>query len=181
MATSLFLPKLHFLSPKPNPNSCFLSKKPLLPLLPPVYASSSPPPFRNGTPRETDCPVPPEQLPVNEYQSLASSRPFSWATEDLQFYISRLATTGASFGVLVGLPVAAFRTGSVADPWADVIHIALGASSAGLLAVILAVLRIYLGWAYVGNRLLSATVECMNLDFNLEFVFVIPSFSREIV
>ncbi|XP_078152310.1 YCF36, putative (DUF1230) isoform X2 [Carex rostrata] len=157
MATSLFLPKLHFLSPKRNPSSTFSSKKPLH-LLPPVCASS-PSPFRNGTPRETDCPVPPEQLPVNEYQSLASSRPFSWATEDLQFYISRLATTGASFGVLVGLPVAAFRTGSVADPLADVIHIALGATSAGLLAVILAVLRIYLGWAYVGNRLLSATVE----------------------
>ncbi|KAJ4771575.1 hypothetical protein LUZ62_064749 [Rhynchospora pubera] len=159
MATSLFIPKLPFLSPNPNakPNSRFQSKKPLH-LLPPINASS-PSPFRNGTPPETDCPVPHEQRPVNEYQSLASSLPFCWATKDLNLYISRLAATGASFGLLVGLPVAAFRNGSVADPWADVIHIGLGATSAGLLAVTLAVLRIYLGWAYVGNRLLSATVE----------------------
>jgi Conserved in the green lineage and diatoms 27 len=70
----------------------------------------------------------------------------------------------------VGLPVAAFRNGSAVDPWVDVIHIALGATSAGLLAVTLAVLRIYLGWAYVGNRLLSATVECMVLNFDLQLV-----------
>jgi Conserved in the green lineage and diatoms 27 len=72
----------------------------------------------------------------------------------------------------VGLPVAAFRNGSAVDPWADVIHIALGATSAGLLAVTLAVLRIYLGWAYVGNRLLSATVECMFLGFDLQLVLL---------
>lgn len=178
MATSLFLPKLPFPSPNPNPSCRFPSKK-ALPTLPPILASASPSPFRNGTPPETDCPVPPEQRPVNEYQSLVSSLPFSWATKDLQLYISRLATTGASFGVLVGLPVAAFRNGSAADPWADVIHIALGATSAGLLAVTLAVLRIYLGWAYVGNRLLSATVECMNFDFNLQLIMLYPNFSPQ--
>lgn len=35
----------------------------------------------------------------------------------------------------------------------------LGSVSSGLFAVTLVVLRMYLGWAYVGNRLLSATVE----------------------
>lgn len=35
----------------------------------------------------------------------------------------------------------------------------LGAVSSGILVVTLAVVRMYLGWAYVGNRLLSATVE----------------------
>lgn len=36
----------------------------------------------------------------------------------------------------------------------------LRGTGSGILAVTLAVVRMYLGWAYVGNRLLSATVEC---------------------
>ena len=35
----------------------------------------------------------------------------------------------------------------------------LSGSTGALLVVAVAVLRIYLGWAYVGNRLLSASVE----------------------
>ncbi|KAG6471214.1 hypothetical protein ZIOFF_072315 [Zingiber officinale] len=122
---------------------------------PPISASSSSSSsFRNGTPPETDCPVPFDQLPVNEYQALSTSFPFSWAAADLRLYSSRLAVTGGLFALLVGLPVSAFGTRSLSDP-----RCALGAASAGLLAVTLAVLRMYLGWAYVGNRLLSATVE----------------------
>lgn len=36
----------------------------------------------------------------------------------------------------------------------------LGAAASGVLVVTLVVVRRYLDWAYVGNRLLSATVEC---------------------
>lgn len=150
--SSLFPHKPAPLSPNPR-----ISRTVSSPRLPPISASSS---FRNGsTPPETECPVPPEQQPVNEYQALSTSLPFSWATADLPEYCSRLALTGASFALFVGLPVAAFGTGAIRDPQADGLRCALGASSAGLLAVTLAVLRMYLGWAYVGNRLLSATVE----------------------
>jgi hypothetical protein len=99
--------------------------------------------------------VPPEQQPVNEYEALAASLPFSWAAGDLRLYCSRLAATGAVVALFVGLPVASFggRGG-------DGLHLALGATGSGILAVTLAVVRMYLGWAYVGNRLLSATVEC---------------------
>lgn len=96
---------------------------------------------------------------MNEYQSLSTSSPFSWATADLPEYFSRLAVVGSSFAILVGLPVAAFGTGAVTDPSAEALRCGLGAASAGILAVTLAVIRMYLGWAYVGNRLLSATVE----------------------
>ncbi|KAJ0985499.1 hypothetical protein J5N97_003855 [Dioscorea zingiberensis] len=153
MAAASFVPplthsllpcKAAFFSPNPNPNPGKTNRITL------IRASSSS--FRNGSTPETECPVPPEQQPVNEYQALSDSFPFSWAAEDLVAYCSRLAITGASFSLLVGLPVASFGT---ADPRAR----ALGAVSAGLLAVTLAVLRMYLGWAYVGNRLLSATVE----------------------
>ncbi|KAG8086231.1 hypothetical protein GUJ93_ZPchr0010g9510 [Zizania palustris] len=121
------------------------------------FATAAAPPSRNGSSQGTEwCPVPPEQMPVNEYEALASSLPFSWAAGDLRLYCSRLALTGAAFALFVGLPVAAFGGRGGAG---DAVHLALGATGSGILAVTLAVVRMYLGWAYVGNRLLSATVE----------------------
>lgn len=111
----------------------------------------------------TGCPVPLEQQPINEYQSLSTSFPFSWAAGDVVEYSSRLFVTGFSFALLVGLPVAWF--GSVGAQYEPLKRIACAASS-GVLVVTLAVVRMYLGWAYVGNRLLSATVECI-LSFSL--------------
>ncbi|XP_027332075.1 uncharacterized protein ycf36 isoform X1 [Abrus precatorius] len=109
---------------------------------------------KNGP--ETECPVPQEQQPINEYHSLSTSFPFSWAAGDAVEYGSRLFVTGASFALLVGLPVAWFGSaGAQSEPLKRVL---CGASS-GVFAVTLAVVRMYLGWAYVGNRLLSATVE----------------------
>ncbi|OAY79071.1 uncharacterized protein ycf36 isoform X2 [Ananas comosus] len=166
LLSPLPIPKLPSLlstcNPNPNTNSNPSTwrrkkKKAISPIS--ASSSSSSSSFRNGTPPETECPVPAEQLPVNEYQALSSSLPFSWAAADLRLYCSRLALTGGSFALFVGLPVAAFGTGAVADPQADALRCALGTASAGLLAATLAVLRMYLGWAYVGNRLLSATVE----------------------
>ena len=133
----------------------------------PVSSSS----FRNGsnTPPETECPVPLEQQPINEYQNLSTSFSFSWASADLVEYSSRLFVTGASFALFIGLPVAWF--GAV-GPDSEPIKRVLAAVSSGLLVVSLAVLRMYLGWAYVGNRLLSATVECKFLTFLVFFLIV---------
>ncbi|GAB4854441.1 hypothetical protein Ancab_023024 [Ancistrocladus abbreviatus] len=118
---------------------------------------SLPSSFKNGSaPSETECPVPLDQQPINEYQNLSTSLPFSWASGDVVEYASRLSVTGLSFALLVGLPVSWFGTvGSDPDP----VKLFLGCASSGLFVVTLAVLRMYLGWAYVGNRLLSATVE----------------------
>ncbi|XP_065849716.1 uncharacterized protein ycf36 [Euphorbia lathyris] len=110
--------------------------------------------FRNGS--ETDCPVPLEQQPMNEYQNLSTSFPYSWAAGDIVEYCSRLFLTGASFALLVGLPVAWF--GSV-RPESEPLKPIFVALSSGIFVVSLAVVNMYLGWAYVGNRLLSATVE----------------------
>ncbi|XP_074276461.1 uncharacterized protein ycf36 isoform X2 [Silene latifolia] len=112
-----------------------------------VFSSSS---------QGTECPVPLEQQPINEYQNLSNSLPFSWAAADFVGYASRLLATGLSFGLLVGLPVT--WVGSVGSDH-DPVKLVLGSISTGLFVVTLAVLRMYLGWAYVGNRLLSATVE----------------------
>ncbi|KAL2236017.1 uncharacterized protein ycf36 [Sesamum indicum] len=116
--------------------------------------------FKNNnntpSPSETGCPVPLDQQPINEYHSLSNSFPFSWASGDVVEFCSRLFATGACFSLFVGLPVSWF--GSV-GPKSEPIGLLLAAASSGLIVVILAVVRMYLGWAYVGNRLLSATVE----------------------
>ncbi|KAL0297219.1 UNVERIFIED_CONTAM: putative serine/threonine-protein kinase SIS8 [Sesamum radiatum] len=106
--------------------------------------------------KQTGCPVPLDQQPINEYHSLSTSFPFSWASGDIVEFCSRLFATGACFSLFVGLPVSWF--GSV-GPKSEPIILLLAAASSGLFIVILAVVRMYLGWAYVGNRLLSATVE----------------------
>ncbi|KAM5566020.1 hypothetical protein ABKV19_019823 [Rosa sericea] len=156
MATALLLhPTPNFLSPiSPTPNPRlhlhhrYRTKIPKIP-----FSSSS---FRNGGPAEAECPVPLEQQPINEYQNLSTSFPFSWASGDLVEYCSRLIATGASFALFVGLPVASFGVfGAQSEPLKQSLY----AVSSGFLVVTLAVVRMYLGWAYVGNRLLSATVE----------------------
>ncbi|XP_031489355.1 uncharacterized protein ycf36 [Nymphaea colorata] len=103
--------------------------------------------------QSSDCPVPAEQQPANEYKSLAGSILFSWAAGDVSTYASRLLVIGAAFSLFVGWPIAKFSREN------DAIRCVTGAVSAGILFDTLLVLRMYLGWAYVGNRLLSATVE----------------------
>ncbi|KAH6792374.1 YCF36 [Perilla frutescens var. hirtella] len=110
----------------------------------------------NNSPGETECPVPAEQQPINEFQSLSNSFPFSWASSDVVEYSSRLFATGACFALFVGLPVS--WLGSI-RPESEPVRLVFGSAASGLFFVILAVVRMYLGWAYVGNRLLSATVE----------------------
>lgn len=119
------------------------------------WGGRTPPPFANGSPGGTDCPVPFDQQPVNEYQSLTNSDFFSWANEDIWKYGLRLGGIGTAFTVLIGWPVASVSV----DPEHELLKCGIGALCGGLLVVTLAALRLYLGWAYVGNRLLSATVE----------------------
>ncbi|KAA8521283.1 hypothetical protein F0562_011971 [Nyssa sinensis] len=147
-------------NPRPHQHQCNHRFIPKIP-----FSSS----FRNGrTPPETECPVPLDQQPINEYQALSTSFPFSWASGDFVEYCSRLFVTGASFALFVGLPVS--WLGSV-GPESEPLKLVLGAVSSGLFVVTLAVVRMYLGWAYVGNRLLSATVEC-NFPFWVYLIFV---------
>ena len=97
-------------------------------------------------------------LTTSPFTRATTSFPFSSAAGDIVEYTSRLFVTGASFALFIGLPVSWFGSvGAESEPLKRI----LCATSSGVFAVILAVVRMYLGWAYVGNRLLSATVECM--------------------
>ncbi|KAH0990154.1 hypothetical protein GBA52_001637 [Prunus armeniaca] len=171
-----------YTSPKPPPPTLLFPSVPIMSTpsfryhrrhwsrIPKIPLSSS---FRNGSnsPAETGCPVPPEQQPINEYQNLSTSFPFSWASGDLIEYCSRLIATGSSFALLVGLPVASVGAlGAQSEPLKQSLY----AVSSGFLVVTLAVVRMYLGWAYVGNRLLSATVECnCSVSLSVSTVFLI--------
>ncbi|KAH7444689.1 hypothetical protein KP509_02G088200 [Ceratopteris richardii] len=101
------------------------------------------------------CPVPLEQQPVNEYQSLVDSMLFSWAVGNPWLYTLKLSAVTGAIGLLLGWPI----TAATLDPGTDYFKCVIGALCAGLFAATLAALRMYLGWAYVGNRLLSAAVE----------------------
>ncbi|CAL5431596.1 unnamed protein product [Camellia sinensis] len=52
-----------------------------------------------------------------------------------------------------------FSPASLADAQSEPLKLALAAVLSGLFVVTLAIVMMYLGWAYVGNQLLSATVE----------------------
>ncbi|KAK4401221.1 putative serine/threonine-protein kinase SIS8 [Sesamum angolense] len=85
------------------------------------------------SPSETGCPVPLDQQPINEYHSLSTSFPFSWASGDIVEFCSRLFATGACFSLFVGLPVSWF--GSV-GPKSEPIRLLLAAASSGFFIVL---------------------------------------------
>eukprot|EP01024_Parvocaulis_polyphysoides_P032052 TRINITY_DN28807_c0_g1_i4.p3 TRINITY_DN28807_c0_g1~~TRINITY_DN28807_c0_g1_i4.p3 ORF type:complete len:318 (-),score=11.01 TRINITY_DN28807_c0_g1_i4:250-1122(-) len=102
-----------------------------------------------------DCPVPKEQQPMYELKSLQEMMMFNWATLPLGKFVQRLAIVYLGFFAFVGLPISAFTFDPVNEP----VQFFSSASVGCLFIVIVTVLRLYLGWAHVGNRLLSATVE----------------------
>lgn len=99
----------------------------------------------------SDCPVPTEQQPMNEYQCLQESCFFRWALLNRAAFLRRTALLW-SIGCLLCLPVAAASL-----TWTAVqclLAAAMGAT--GLLLLLL--LRLYLGWGYVCDRLYSPTI-----------------------
>lgn len=99
------------------------------------------------------CPVPFEQQPINEYQQLRESWCFRWGTLALPAYIRKLVWVWGWSWLIAG-PVAA---GSFAPQKSIVEFILCGGAGAGLF-VVLFLLRLYLGWSYISDRLLKETV-----------------------
>jgi Conserved in the green lineage and diatoms 27 len=99
------------------------------------------------------CPVPAEQQPINEYQELKESWFFRWATVDWLDYIKPvLILWGMSW--LIVAPVA-----QVSFPFAKYPAQFLLSGAAGAMVIpALALLRLWLGWFYVRDRLLKAEI-----------------------
>ncbi|XP_020093630.1 uncharacterized protein LOC109713812 [Ananas comosus] len=98
--------------------------------------------------------VPYEQRPVNEYSSLKSSTLYSWAELRPRSFFLRLGGLWLVTFTVLGAPIAAASFNPSKDPLKFILAAGIGT----LLLVSLVVLRIYLGWSYVGDRLLSAVI-----------------------
>lgn len=99
------------------------------------------------------CPVPTEQQPVNEYQELKDSWLFRWATLDLSDYVKRLTCVWAWSWLIAG-PLAAASFVPQKEPG----HFLLCGIAGATIAVALMLLRLYLGWFYVRDRLQRETI-----------------------
>lgn len=100
------------------------------------------------------CPVPEDQQPLNEYKELRESWFFQWGTLQLSGYLLKLLCVW-SLSWLISGPVAAASF----PPAKHLLQFLLcgSAGATGLLALVL--LQLYLGWAYVGDRLKRPTVS----------------------
>ncbi|KAK3146942.1 hypothetical protein QOZ80_3BG0275470 [Eleusine coracana subsp. coracana] len=98
--------------------------------------------------------VPFEQRPVNEYSALKDSILYSWAELSPGSFFLRLGSLWLVTFTVLAAPIAAASF----NPGKDPLKFVLAAGIGTLLLVSLVVLRIYLGWSYVGDRLLSAVV-----------------------
>lgn len=98
--------------------------------------------------------VPFEQRPVNEYESLKDEVLYSWGGLDPRDLFLRLGGLWLATFTVLGVPIAAASF----NPGREPLRFVLAAGTGTLLIVSLIVLRIYLGWSYVGDRLLSAVI-----------------------
>ncbi|MFS8016946.1 hypothetical protein Hanom_Chr15g01374471 [Helianthus anomalus] len=98
--------------------------------------------------------VPFEQRPVNEYSSLKEGALYSWGELKPTSFFLRLGGLWLVTFTVLGIPVSA----SSFNPSTDPLRFLLAAGTGTLFLVSLVVLRIYLGWSYVGDRLLSAVI-----------------------
>lgn len=99
------------------------------------------------------CPVPIEQQPINEYQELKESWLFRWGTLALRDYIIKLVWVWG-WSWLVAGPVAAASF----SPNKHLVQFMLCGGAGASVFLILMLLRLYLGWSYVRDRLLRETI-----------------------
>ena len=111
---------------------------------------------------DADCPVPSDQQPIVEYKSLEANDFFKLASTPLPDFLQRCFILFLATDMLIGLPIAHetyFDPAVTNAPLAvRVIETVVAGSGASIAVVTLFILRLYFGWSYVGNRLLSASV-----------------------
>lgn len=99
-------------------------------------------------PSTTFCPVPSEQQPVNEYQELAQSWFFRWVTLSKWEFALKLIKIWI-LSLFICSPISAASFFPQQQSLAFILSSGLGAS----LFVAFALIRLYLGWSYIGDRL----------------------------
>lgn len=101
----------------------------------------------------SNCPVPTEQQPLNEYEELKSSWLFRDCTLSWGQYIKTIAWIWV-LSVLVAAPVVATSF----PPHKHIGQFILGSAAGASIGVVLGLLRLYLGWSYIRARLASPLI-----------------------
>jgi len=96
----------------------------------------------------TFCPVPIEQQPVNEYQELAQSWFFRWVTLSKWQFARKLAWVG-SLSLFICAPISAASFPPQETIFPFLLCSLLGSS----LFIGFVLIRLYLGWKYIADRL----------------------------
>lgn len=99
------------------------------------------------------CPVPEEQQPLNEYQELTESGFFQSCSAPLGQYLKTLAWIWFP-SLMIALPVSAASF----NPGKYPLEFGLAAAAGATISLILAIMRLYLGWSYIRDRLEKSTV-----------------------
>lgn len=98
-------------------------------------------------------PVPLEQQPLHEYEQLQASGFFRWATLSVVDYVKGIGGVWLGAWALTG-PLAAASFAPQRYP----AHFVLAASGGAAMVLLLVIARLYLGWAYVRQRLFTEAV-----------------------
>ena len=96
----------------------------------------------------TFCPVPIEQQPINEYQELKESWFFSWVTLTKWEFARKLAWIWV-ISLIISAPISAASF----PPEKALFIFFLSSSLGSALFVAVTLIRLYLGWSYIGDRL----------------------------
>lgn len=114
--------------------------------------------------------VPSLQRPINELKQVKDGALYKWATFDNRSYVARLVIVYGATAALLGGPIS-YQT---FDPSTQFPLFFLAANVGALFVTTVLCLRIYLGWSYVHNRLLSATIEYEETGWYDGQIFVKP-------
>ena len=99
------------------------------------------------------CPVPVDQIPIKEYESMSESWFYSWGSRDLKGYLVPIVSLWALSWLVVG-PMAAVSFG----PSKLLPQFVISASLGALLLPTLALVQLYVGWQHVCDRLSQSAV-----------------------
>jgi hypothetical protein len=99
-----------------------------------------------------NCPVPLEQQPIHEYQELRAAWLFRDSAASWPKYLSQIFWIWG-WSYLIAAPVAA-----ASFPPRHMGHFLLSSLAGASVGVVLILIRLYLGWFYVGDRLNSTKV-----------------------
>lgn len=100
-----------------------------------------------------ECPVPTDQRPINEYNSLKNAIFFFWTTQPTNLYLRDLMRLSIVIYGLIGIIIKISTLNS------ELSSNDLGYMfTFGSTLLILCCLRLYLGWSYIYDRLIKASV-----------------------